>query len=33
LSSNDSLMKLGVDHAEGFTVERYLAVNSLGDLI
>jgi bacillithiol biosynthesis deacetylase BshB1 len=22
-----------VDHAEGFTVERYLAVNSLGDLI
>lgn len=22
----------GVDHAEGFTVERYLAVNSLGDL-
>ena len=23
----------GVDHAEGFTVERYLAVNSLGDLI
>ena len=24
---------VGVDHAEGFTVERYLAVNSLGDLI
>lgn len=23
----------GVDHAEGFTVERYVAVNSLGDLI
>jgi bacillithiol biosynthesis deacetylase BshB1 len=23
----------GVEHAEGFTVERYLAVNSLGDLI
>nr|WP_315208068.1 bacillithiol biosynthesis deacetylase BshB1 [uncultured Flavobacterium sp.] len=23
----------GVDHAEGFTVERYLAVNSLADLI
>jgi bacillithiol biosynthesis deacetylase BshB1 len=23
----------GVDYAEGFTVERYLAVNSLGDLI
>lgn len=23
---------VGVDHAEGFTVERYLAVNSLGDL-
>ncbi|MFV8354613.1 bacillithiol biosynthesis deacetylase BshB1 [Flavobacterium sp. XS1P32] len=23
----------GLDHAEGFTVERYLAVNSLGDLI
>ena len=23
----------GVDHAEGFTAERYLAVNSLGDLI
>lgn len=23
----------GVDHAEGFTVERYLAVNSLGDLM
>jgi bacillithiol biosynthesis deacetylase BshB1 len=24
---------VGVAHAEGFTVERYLAVNSLGDLI
>jgi bacillithiol biosynthesis deacetylase BshB1 len=24
---------VGVDHAEGFTVERYLAVNSLGHLI
>ena len=24
---------VGVDHAEGFTVERYLAVNSLGDLM
>ena len=24
---------VGVEHAEGFTVERYLAVNSLGDLI
>jgi bacillithiol biosynthesis deacetylase BshB1 len=24
---------IGVDFAEGFTVERYLAVNSLGDLI
>ncbi len=24
---------VGIDHAEGFTVERYLAVNSLGDLI
>ena len=23
---------VGVEHAEGFTVERYLAVNSLGDL-
>lgn len=23
----------GLEHAEGFTVERYLAVNSLGDLI
>ncbi len=23
----------GVEHAEGFTVERYVAVNSLGDLI
>ena len=24
---------VGVEHAEGFTVERYLAVNNLGDLI
>ena len=24
---------IGTDHAEGFTVERYVAVNSLGDLI
>jgi bacillithiol biosynthesis deacetylase BshB1 len=24
---------IGVDHAEGYTAERYLAVNSLGDLI
>jgi bacillithiol biosynthesis deacetylase BshB1 len=24
---------VGVEHAEGFTVERYLAVNTLGDLI
>jgi len=24
---------IGVDHAEGYTTERYLAVNSLGDLI
>ena len=24
---------VGVDFAEGFTVERYLAVNSLGDLL
>ena len=23
---------VGVDYAEGFTVERYLTVNSLGDL-
>ena len=23
---------IGTDYAEGFTVERYLAVNSLGDL-
>jgi hypothetical protein len=23
---------VGVDFAEGFTVERYMAVNSLGDL-
>ena len=23
---------VGVEYAEGFTVERYLAVNSLGDL-
>jgi len=24
---------IGVEHAEGYTAERYLAVNSLGDLI
>jgi hypothetical protein len=24
---------IGTDYAEGFTVERYLGVNSLGDLI
>jgi hypothetical protein len=24
---------IGTDYAEGFTTERYLAVNSLGDLI
>mgnify|MGYP000902503437 CR=1 FL=1 len=24
---------IGVDYAEGFTVERYVAVNSLSDLI
>ena len=31
--SRDFGRLVGVDHAEGFTVERYLAVNSLGDLI
>jgi bacillithiol biosynthesis deacetylase BshB1 len=31
--SQDLGRLVGVDHAEGFTVERYLAVNSLGDLI
>ena len=31
--SQDFGRLVGVDHAEGFTVERYLAVNSLGDLI
>ena len=31
--SRDLRRLAGVDHAEGFTVERYLAVNSLGDLI
>ncbi|MFT5963444.1 MAG: bacillithiol biosynthesis deacetylase BshB1 [Flavobacterium sp.] len=31
--SRDLGRLIGVDHAEGFTVERYLAVNSLGDLI
>jgi bacillithiol biosynthesis deacetylase BshB1 len=31
--SRDLGRLVGVDHAEGFTVERYLAVNSLGDLI
>ena len=30
--SRDLGRLVGVDHAEGFTVERYLAVNSLGDL-
>ena len=30
--SRDFGRLVGVDHAEGFTVERYLAVNSLGDL-
>jgi N-acetylglucosamine malate deacetylase 1 len=29
--SRDFGRLVGVDHAEGFTVERYLAVNSLGD--
>jgi bacillithiol biosynthesis deacetylase BshB1 len=31
--SQDLGRLIGVDYAEGFTVERYLAVNSLGDLI
>ncbi|MBP6180783.1 bacillithiol biosynthesis deacetylase BshB1 [Flavobacterium sp.] len=31
--SRDLGRLVGVDYAEGFTVERYLAVNSLGDLI
>ncbi len=31
--SRDFGRLVGVEHAEGFTVERYLAVNSLGDLI
>lgn len=31
--SRDLGRLIGVDYAEGFTVERYLAVNSLGDLI
>ncbi|MFV8347081.1 bacillithiol biosynthesis deacetylase BshB1 [Flavobacterium sp. ZB4P13] len=31
--SRDLGRLVGVDHAEGFTVERYLAVNSLADLI
>jgi bacillithiol biosynthesis deacetylase BshB1 len=31
--SRDLGRLVGVEHAEGFTVERYLAVNSLGDLI
>jgi LmbE family N-acetylglucosaminyl deacetylase len=30
--SRDLGRLVGVDHAEGFTVERYLAVNSLTDL-
>ncbi|MBP6182917.1 bacillithiol biosynthesis deacetylase BshB1 [Flavobacterium sp.] len=30
--SRDLGRLVGVDHAEGFTVERYLAVNCLGDL-
>jgi bacillithiol biosynthesis deacetylase BshB1 len=30
--SRDFGRLVGVDHAEGFTIERYLAVNSLGDL-
>jgi hypothetical protein len=32
LSFRDLGRLVGVDHAEGFTVERYLAVNSLTDL-
>jgi len=31
--TQDLGLLVGVAHAEGFTVERYLAVNSLGDLI
>ena len=31
--SRDLGRLVGVDHAEGFTVERYLAVNSLADLL
>ena len=31
--SQDLGRLIGVSHAEGFTVERYLGVNSLGDLI
>jgi bacillithiol biosynthesis deacetylase BshB1 len=31
--SQDLGRLVGVDYAEGFTVERYLAVNSLGDLL
>lgn len=31
--SRDLGRLVGVDHAEGFTVERYLAVNSLGNLL
>ena len=30
--SRDLGRLVGLDHAEGFTVERYLAINSLGDL-
>ena len=31
--ANDMGRLIGVEHAEGFTVERYLAVKNLGDLI
>ena len=31
--SRDFGRLVGVEHAEGFTAERYLAINSLGDLI
>ncbi|OCB75522.1 bacillithiol biosynthesis deacetylase BshB1 [Flavobacterium crassostreae] len=31
--SRDLGRLVGVDHGEGFTTERYLAVNSLGDLV
>lgn len=31
--SRDLGRLVGLEHAEGFTVERYLAVNSLGDLL